>query len=383
MALQWNAWPAITSESIESTATRSFERLWTATHRSACPEELSSLVSSVFVPWGGAAIDETPAWPSDIGDDHSPYEFSLALTPDAAELRLLVEAQGSTGEFESTREACLRLNSRLAERGADLQRFEQIRDLLLPNVRHARFSLWHAITLAPGRLRAKAYLNPQIQGAAQATQVTAAALRRLGIGASWSRIAAKIPSHYLSSDAVRYFALDLEKSATARVKVYVYLRDATAEALESIAAFGPKYVMGQVTEFCRAMIGPNRLYNVWPICVYIAFTEKNAKPSGITVQIPIRFYVPNDTIAHNRIRSYLKLRGIDSNTYDRALQAVARRPLSTKSGLHSYVSLRTGRGTPRVTVYFGVELYQRASLPSVRPIAVQADGGRRLRIRGC
>jgi hypothetical protein len=237
----------------------------------------------------------------------------------------------------------------------------------LPDVRHARFALWHAVSLAPGPLRVKAYLNPQIRGTDHAARLTAIALRRLGMGASWARVSTKIPRRYLTGDALRYFALDLESSATARVKLYVYLRDATANVLEGVAALGPKYVNGEVAEFCRAMTGRDGPYDLSPICVYLAFTEKSVEPSTITVQIPIRFYVPNDHSARDRIRSYLRLRGIDHGVYDRALESVARRPLSMKSGLHTYVSLRTGRRPPRVTLYFGAELYpqRRASGPRI------------------
>jgi len=341
----------------ESAAMQTLEGLWAATHQTACPAEVRSLLSSVILPWGGAPIPSAPAWPSDIGDDHSPYEFSLAMTRSAAELRFLVEAQAASGDFAGTRDASLELNERLAQRGADFRRFNVLRDIFLPDVRQARFALWHAVALAPGRLRVKVYLNPQIAGTGDSIRLVREALDRLEMRTCWSTVASAIPRRSLRGHGLRYFAIDLEASTGARVKVYLYPRDVTARVLEGVAALRRGYVQGEVTEFCQAMTGSSGPYHAHPVCVYIAFSGKDPRPAAVTVQVPIRYYVSNDRVAQGRIRSYLQHHGLDAAAYHRALQAVARRPLSAKSGLHTYVSLRTGLAAPRVTVYFGAELY--------------------------
>ena len=68
-------------------------------------------------------------------------------------------------------------------------------------------------------------------------------------------------------------------------------------------------------------------------------------------------YAADDRVARERIYGYLRSRGLDADLYDRALGAAAHRPLEAGTGLHSYVSLRTGVRPPRVTVYFAAELY--------------------------
>jgi DMATS type aromatic prenyltransferase len=338
-------------------ATNRLHALWGALYRKPCPADVLSLLSAMFSPWGSSPIPREPSWPSDIGNDHSPFEFSVALTPISPEIRLVVEAQGVSPGFTATREACLRLNKLLEERGADLRRFEQVRDLFVPEKTHARFALWHAVALTPGPLRAKAYLNPQIHGVNMTCHVVRSAFERLGLARAWPTLASARSNGPLRDEDIRYFALDLERSRNARVKVYLYLPDATADDLERLAGFRPGYVAGEVSEFCRELTGSTGPYAFRPPCVYLAFTENNPTPSDVTVQIPIAYHAPDDRIARNRVLAYLRMRGLDTTTYERALAAAAQRPFHTGSGLHTYVSLRTGMSPPRVTTYFGAELY--------------------------
>jgi hypothetical protein len=51
--------------------------------------------------WGERKIGTKSAWQSDVSDDGSPFEFSIALDPKQAELRILVEAQGQDPTLQS------------------------------------------------------------------------------------------------------------------------------------------------------------------------------------------------------------------------------------------------------------------------------------------
>jgi DMATS type aromatic prenyltransferase len=318
---------------------------------------MRSLLSSVVMPWGARPLSRTSIWPSDIGSDHSPFEFSVALTPGAPEIRMVVEAQGNASTFRATRDACLRLNESLAGEGADTRSMDEVRDLFLPDVLHARFALWHGITLRPGRMRAKVYLNPQIHGAGRAEALVQTALERLGMANAWSTVVSALPARQLRGDEIKYFALDLEPRETARAKVYLYLDNVTAEDLERLAAIRPKYEGGEVTEFCQTITGSKGPYSTHPPCVYAGFTGSNSTPSDITVQIPIGYHVSDDRVARDRIRNYLRSRGLETDTYERALRALGQRPLEEGAGLHSYVSLRTATNPVRITVYFAADLY--------------------------
>jgi DMATS type aromatic prenyltransferase len=369
LSLQFNTGP-----SLANSARQQLQALWGALHRSECPPDVLSLFETMFARWGSSPVLDAPAWPSDVGDDHSPFEFSVAHTPDGPEIRLVVEAQGDRAGFAATRAACLRLNEALARRGADLGRYEQVRDLFLPEISHARFALWHAVALAPGALRAKAYLNPQIRGADRSAEVVQSAFERLGMPHAWRSFTSALSARPLRGEEIRYFALDLDRSDAARVKIYLYRPGVTTRDLERLAALRPGYTKGEVTEFCRAITGTTGPYRTRPPCVYVAFTGRDPVPSAVTVQIPIAHYVANDRVARDRIRAYLRLRGIDGDAYDRSLRAVAWRPLEARSGLHTYVSLRTGLDSPRVTTYFAAELYRaRARASGTLRIQVRND----------
>lgn len=337
-------------------ATRRLDRIWTAVHGAPPPPEARARMLRMLAPWGDRRIPERSPWPSDIGDDHSPFEFSLALESKTPELRFLVEAQGEEPTFRSTRDAAVALTRALErEDGADLARFERVKDLLLPDVDGARFSLWHA-----GRLSSspqyKAYFNPQIQGVERSWALVDEAMERLGVSSAW-RAALPI-ARQRSSDEIRYFALDLARDERARVKVYLYQRGIDGEGLERMAAGLPRYRRGDATEFCRAITGSVGPYTRIPLCTYLSFVGGEPIPQEMTIQIPIRFYAADDAAARDRVKAYLQGRGASAAVYERAVTAASERDLAAGSGIQSYVSLRLdGASEPRLVVYLAVEAF--------------------------
>src|SRR4051812_47709679 len=74
-------------------------------------------------PWGSWRAEHEPHWQSDVTDDGSPFEISVAFSGKTPELRLLAECQERPLTSESAWNAGLALNARLAhEFGADLSR---------------------------------------------------------------------------------------------------------------------------------------------------------------------------------------------------------------------------------------------------------------------
>ena len=337
-------------------ASQQLDGLWRAVHGSECPAEVRAQLSVLFEGWGHRSLPTTPEWPSDIGDDHSPFEFSIALGTSTSEIRLVVEAQGDRPDFVGTREACLRLNEALGKREADLRRFDQVRDLFLPgDVTRGRFALWHAVSLTRGPMQAKAYMNPQARGPHAAGALVDEAFKRLGMPDAWASVTSTFPG--IPGEAVRYFALDLDRSATARAKVYLYPRTATCRDLERVAALRPGYLAGEVTEFCRQMTGTTDPDGEYPMCAYLAFVAGDPVPLDVTLQVPVRHYASNDEAVRQRVHAYLRARGLSTGPYERALAAVSRRALRDAGGLHSYVSLRLGATPPRLTMYFASETF--------------------------
>src|SRR4051812_5555185 len=66
--------------------------------------------------WGTQEIPRRPPYASTIGDDHSPFEYSVAFGQERTELRLLVEMQGQTPAALTNQQAALAFNARLAQR---------------------------------------------------------------------------------------------------------------------------------------------------------------------------------------------------------------------------------------------------------------------------
>src|SRR5262249_35669280 len=152
----------VSSPTFRGVAEERLERMWRALHREPAPAEARSMVAKMLAPWGDGIMPRAAPWPSDIGDDGSPFELSVAFSGDRAELRFLAEAQGGR-HYAARRRAVLQQSRALEERGADLRRFSALMDLFLPEAAPETdplFLLWHTVSLEPGPLRAKAYLNP-------------------------------------------------------------------------------------------------------------------------------------------------------------------------------------------------------------------------------
>jgi len=344
-------------------ALKQLDALWSALHDESPPESAREIVASMVSPWGSVAVPESPPWPSDIGDDGSPFEFSVAFAPGAPDIRFLVEAQAGH-DWASVTSAALRLNEIFVARGADSSRLDLLRDLVVPSGEHLRdqrVTLWHTASLTPGPLRVKIYFNPNVRGAEQAEVLVHDVFDRLAIPRAWPTVEEAF--RRLGTSEMFLFSLDLDHGEAARIKVYLHPEGATADMLESAAELGPRYVPGEIRGFCRTMTGSAGPYvRVAPEArlpsFYMAFTRDDPMPSDLTMQIPIRFYVPDDRIARDRICAYLRSRALDPAPYERALDALASRPLTAGRGLNAWVSLRAGSDPPLVTVYFAAELYR-------------------------
>lgn len=125
--------------------------LCAATGLSAHSADILDLFRDLIDPWGFEPAAQPPPWKSLVVDDHTPFEFSLAID-DAAELRILAEPLGKEPSLASNTKAAIELLQRIGRKyGIDLNRFDQIRDLYLPAELdpNAAFSLWIARTCRP------------------------------------------------------------------------------------------------------------------------------------------------------------------------------------------------------------------------------------------
>jgi hypothetical protein len=302
--------------------------------------------------WGTLRCGGRPRWLSDITDDHSPFEFSIAIQGGDPELRILCEIQDDFPSVQSNWKAALSFNNELVTQfGASIDRFRSIQDLFTPTSSSARFGLWHAVCFKPGvRPDFKLYLNPALRGRSTGRAVIEEAMTRLGFGNASDYLRSSSPD-----DSPIYFSLDLSDSDHARVKAYTAHFNATASHVESALRSVRGYVPGQVTEFCRAMGGGDYRFDARPIQTCLAFTSDSSAPTSGTVYFPVRSYADSDLEVRERVLGYVHSEG--AAIYRRALDAFANRPLEGGVGMQTYVSMRQAPGPRRLTVYLSPEVY--------------------------
>lgn len=329
------------------------------------------LFDLMSAPWNQWAAGETPPWRNDISDDGTPFEFSVAFDGARPALRMLVESQDGDPTPTSSWHAGLALAERLAHAGfADLSLLKEVQDLFAPGPQPARFSLWHASVLREsGSPLLKAYLNPQVLGAASAPLLVERALDRLDLGAAWDFLAPRVQDPR-SGNELRYFAVDLDRPQEARVKIYVGRSD-SASAIEELASGSNNLRAGDVRSWLGKLTGREGPYDARPVLCCFSFTRGALRPE-VTLHVPVRSYVRHDGDAARRISDLLS--ADDSRTLERSLAAMARRPLSVARGLLTYASLRREANGLRTTVYLAPEVYSIASRrPSILPPASVAS----------
>ncbi|MFI8092081.1 tryptophan dimethylallyltransferase family protein [Streptomyces sp. NPDC086080] len=319
-------------------------------------------------------LDAGPPSLSFVCDDHSPVEFSLAFTAGSeTAVRVLAEPGCTAATLEENGRLGLRALEALASRqDFSTEPLRRVDDLFFPATIHGSFALWCAMDLRQGRPPGiKVYVNPRAHGPERAAPVVEEALSRFGFGRAWPALRARAMSRGPERDRILFFALDLGRWHTPRVKVYVAHHDITATDTHAVSRLLPDDRAGRVGEFCRMVGGNPGRFAHRPLVSCLSYTERDREhPSGYTVHVPVRDYARDDGVARDRAVAVLRRYGMDAAVIDRALAAVTSRQPSDGVGLIAYVSLvRSAWQPPRVNVYFSPEAYE------VRP----PHGARRLR----
>ncbi len=321
--------------------------------------EVVEIFRAMTISWSDRQIGESVEWPSDVSDDGSPFEFSIALDPDKVELRVLVEAQGKDPNLQSNWQAGLELNQYLAAHyNVSLDRFAQVADLFVPTNADAKFSMWHSACFYPDKPSAfKLYLNPQSQHKSRSAAIVEESLVRLGFTHAWPTLAETAAQRGPDKDEFVYFALDLAAHTHARVKVYLRHHDATPAELESALSAARNYVPGDAIEFCQAMAPGQTSFSAKPAISAFSWIESdNATPSSSTLHIPISNYAIDDRAVCDRLDLYFIEHGLPVSTYQSAIRSFSTRQLETGMGMHSYSSLRREQQQRRVTLYLNPEV---------------------------
>ena len=295
-----------------------------------------------------------PLFDTDITDDGSPFELSLALEGAQVELRVLAEAQQAPYDLDSNWRAGLRVTQLLArEHALDLSRFQRIVELFRPSpAAPARFAIWHAAAFSEGNAPLhKIYVSPSARGAGTEEATVEEALTRLGMRESWSFLSRKLAR--ASGARLTFFSLDLHAGADARVKVYVAYPDATAESMDAELVGTSNFRAGEAASFIRQVTGRAAQFSARPLLACYAFCADQPAPVA-TLHVPVRCYLPDDARVLEACTGFL---GGHADTLGRALRAMAGGPLHGRRGMLTYASLRYRAHTSRLTLYLSPQLY--------------------------
>ncbi|WFE25290.1 tryptophan dimethylallyltransferase family protein [Solwaraspora sp. WMMD791] len=324
------------------------------------------LVADLLGPAATRPVDQPPAWPSDIADDHTPVEYSVAFNEaEPPTLRILAEAQAATGDLAAHARAAYRFLDRQVDR-FDLatSRFDAVREVFETDQPRGAFALWYSLVFRSSRRpELKVYFNPAVRGEEHSAALVVEALRKLGLDAAYPMMVdgGLRPGELGRRDQLTFFALDLHDGDQARVKLYVSQYDATADDAVRAATVVDGIDPEQVADFCTTAAGGPGPYARRPLVSSYTFTTGATQPVGYSLYVPIRDYVDDDVQARDRVHELLDRYGLDASRLDPAIDAVTDRPLADGVGLIAHVSLRVGRPRPGITVYLSAEAHQVAA----------------------
>ena len=320
------------------------------------------LLTGLLGPYGARSLADPPAWPSDIADDHSPIEYSVAFNDtEPPALRILAEVPGvPPGLGANTQAAYAFIAANAARFGLATDRIDAVGDLFATGRPHGGFALWCSLVFRRGRdPEFKVYFNPEVDGIGRAPGLVEEALGRLGMADSYRTMLARSirPGELGRRDRLAFFALDLHDGPQARVKLYVSHYDADAADAARAATAVDGVDPYEVAEFCRAA-GGRRQFDKRPLIGSYTLVGGADRPVGYSVYVPIRDYADDDREARDRVSGLLDRHGFSPALLHRCVAAVARRPLAAGVGLIAHVSLRLGPPRPGVTVYLSAEAYE-------------------------
>ncbi len=357
-------------------AARKLDRLCDGLACAELREPAGHILSLMSRGWAELPALAAPHWPSDITDDGSPFEFSVAFAGKQLELRLLVEPMGTERTVAGNWRAGLELNRDLvAEHGVTTTRFDRIKDCFAPPAAPGvRFALWHSAALeASGRPTFKAYLNPEIGGPSQALPRLETAFRELGMKAEWQDLSGLVGP----TGQFIYVSLDLVPDDAARFKVYAAYDAERVGELDAALSSKNWADRGQVAATVRMLTGERPALDGRPIQVCYSYHSPGSAPA-LTVYVPVRSHCDSDATALEYACRFL-----DPALRERlssGVQSMAGRPLESGRGLITYVAFRPRAAKPSVTVYLSPEVYsigaprrsECESLPAPRESSIRA-----------
>ena len=320
-------------------------RLGVALGQSSGAEQFEAL-ALVASTWIDHASNGAPRW-SAIGDDYSPYEFSVAFKRSGPELRVLAESQAEPATISTYWNAACAFNRLLAERyGVPLQNFDAMASFFEPDGAPAAWVLWHALRFGRREVPdVRLYLNPAVKRNVETEGLAVAALATIGLSGVLEAIARVLDGQ----TSVALVALDLEREA--RAKVYFSHHETTVARLVQIACDLDDPVADDIAGFYELLLGGVKRFVGVPVRSCFSVRAKDGvRPTQWNVSAPGEYF-GNDGRARASVTKLLRHYRLDVDAYERCLEALDISSI-TKGLVHTGITIQREEHEPRVTVYF-------------------------------
>jgi hypothetical protein len=318
------------------------------------------LVRELLGPVASRPLSEPPMWPSDVADDATPLEFSVQFEDNAARLRVLGETVSARPSMAANLGAAKDFLTMLTDRlDLALDRLHAVQDLFSPDQPQGLFSWWFSLIFdAQGKPALKVYFNTDVRGAHVAPQLVAEAFDRLGMADAYDVVNTHALWRGSDLDRLTFFAIDLDDSPQARVKIYIRQHEARPDDVQFAASAVPGIDPALVGQFCSLLAPTTEVFGGRPLMSSYSFVEDDVeKPSNYSIYLPIRDYAPNDAVARERVSEHLRQHSVNPTVLDSIISALTDRPLHARGGLLAHVSLRLSPSRTGTTIYLSSEAY--------------------------
>jgi len=285
---------------------------------------------------------------SDISDDGSPIELSIALGK-RKELRLLVEAQSADASMSGLFEAGEGLNQHLAQQfDVRLSTFSKFKELFRPTEKESgRFAMWHAgVARLNGELAFKVYVNPNIHGTERGLELLFQALERLELPHAIEFLRELQRARTMPLECL-YFSVDLDALQGSRVKFYIPHRNATLASLDQELSPTTCGIRWDARQVLRTLVGKGP-FQERPILSCFSFSQERTTLQH-TLHVPVRCYHPNDEEVMRRLEDLASAEV--SSLAREAVEATAECSLKASRGHVSYVSVKRDQSDVTITLY--------------------------------
>lgn len=301
----------------------------------------AEVATSLMGDWADQPVTEFDNHHSFAANDGSPVEFSFAMTRTGVEARMGFEPLDTPARLTEHHFA-----QRLP---GDTTRLRLIEDLFAPA--GGLFSMFCATAFRPAGPLFKVYLNPAAGG--QPHQTVGEALHRLGLSEPWAQLDEHLGTGWSDSPhrEIAVFALDLDASPEARVKLYLRHTGCEPAEVERAAALAEDHQPDLFTKILTRVYGDSTLTKAPMTC--LAFRGSRPQPASATLYCPLDPNVADDAEAATRVLDLLEMSGIAPDRFH-ALATTISGPDLTRGRRLSWLSYKQP-DDPVVTIYAGLD----------------------------